>query len=1061
MHIQKSTFVVLVLTCFVATAAIAQQGSEKQNHEISFAKQVQPILADFCYACHGADAKSREAGLRLDIRQDAIDSDAIVPGKPDDSELIERILSDDDDLVMPPPDTKKKLTDKQKEILRKWIQNGAKYEAHWAFQRPVKPTPPKVKNESWCQTDLDRFVLAKLESMGLTPAPKAQPEQLFRRIHLDITGLPPRPELTQSFLVDYRKNGQAAISKWIDRLMESPAWGEHRARYWLDAARYADTHGLHFDNYREMWAYRDWVIRAFNKNQRFDEFTIDQLAGDLRKNPTQDQLIATGFQRCNMTTNEGGTIAEENLAIYAADRVQTFGWVYLGLTTNCAQCHDHKFDPLTMKDFYSLAAYFRNTTQGSHDGNTKDGRGPTIKVFTNEQKTQLAEFERQVALLQKQIKARRVEARPEFENWLTNIDPNKFGISNDNLHLHLPLNQGQGNELVRADDAKNPIKVAKVTWRKDKRFENVVQITPKSIPTLGDFGQFELDDSFTVSTWIKTNNLRGAAPIVARMDQSNGYRGWDVYREGNTIAVHLIDKWPGNAIKVRSKLKSIQRGKWHHVTVTYNGSRNLKGIKIYVDGVSLPITTLTNSLQPKASMLTKTPFKLGQRSAGPVFNGSLSDIRIYRREFSAAEAKMLASMGSFLARLAKPPKERTKQDKQALFNLYLDFVDKTSSKLKRQLQTFTAKADSVRATAPVTHIQKEKANSTAMANILKRGAYDKVGKKVTAVPPASLHALPKGAAANRMGLAQWVVDPKNPLTSRVTVNRFWQELFGNGIVTTPEDFGMMGSAPSHPKLLDWLATDFQENNWDVKRFFKNVMLSATYQQAPINTAIKEKLDRDNQFLSRGPRFRMDAEMIRDYALAASGLLSKKRYGPGIRPYQPKNLWNVVGLPGGNTRRYVQDKGEKLYRRSIYMFWKRMAPPANLEALNAPSREVCVVRRERTNTPLQALVTLNDPQFVEAARVLAETAIKNSANFDKRLDFISKLLINRNFNQRERKIVKKSFLELSEFYKSSEADAKKLISVGNQPPDPKLNASEVATWTMICNQLMNLDETLNK
>ena len=1060
-YLAIETYLAKLLVCFFATFAIAEDQTKKPEKGPSFAKQVQPILAEYCYACHGADAESRKADLRLDVRDSALEMDAIVPGKVDESELIARILSDDEDLVMPPPEVKKNLSDAEKEILKKWIENGAEYEAHWAFEKPKRPAVPKVSDEGWCQNDIDRFVLATLESKGLSPAPKADPAQLFRRIHLDITGLPPNPSDFAKFKLEYAKEKNVAVEKWIDRLMDQPAWGEHRARFWLDAARYADTHGLHFDNYREMWAYRDWVIKSFNRNQRFDQFTVEQLAGDLLPNPTQDQLIATGFQRCNITTNEGGTIAAENLANYAADRVQTFGWVYLGLTTNCAQCHDHKFDPISTKEYYSLAAYFRNTTQGSHDGNVKDGRGPSMKVMTDEALKQIAEIENRSKTVRSEITKRKAVAKTEFDKWLETADPADIAKLGNTPSLHLLLNEGKGKELVNQSGKSDKIKVNNIRWEKDKRFGNAARITNRNVLTLGDFGNFELDESFSISVWINTNSVNGSTAVLGRMNEPKGYRGWDIFREGDSIAVHLIDNWPGNATKARTPTQSIKAKKWHHVLVTFDGSRALSGLRIYIDGVNQKLTTLTNSLRPNATMQTNTPLKLGQRSGGSVFDGLLTNFQIFEKSLSEVEAKTLAKEGSLKSLLAEATEKRTPENVKKLFELYLDFVDQPYQKLQSDLRKMSAKAKSIRDNAPVTHVQKEKPNSPAMANILMRGAYDKIGEKVDAGTPSALHSLPKDATPNRMGLAKWVIDSDNPLTSRVTVNRFWQELFGAGIVSTTEDFGLMGAAPSHPKLLDYLATEFVSSGWDVKKFYKSIMLSATYQQSARNTEKKERLDRDNRFLSRGPRFRMDAEMIRDYALASSDLLSRKMYGPGIKPYQPSNLWNIVGLPGGDTRNYVQDKGEKLYRRSIYMFWKRMQPPANLEALNAPSREVCVVRRERTNTPLQALVTLNDPQFVEAARVLAENAIASAKDFEQRLDFVSQRLLNRKLKAAEREIVSQSYTELSKYYKSKPVDAKKLIKVGEKTANAKIDVPELAAWTMICNQLLNLDEVLNK
>jgi cytochrome c553 len=818
-------------------------------------RDIRPILSEHCFACHGADSASRKADLRLDQRDAAIASGAIAAGKPGDSSLIERICASDPETIMPPPETKKPLSAAQKELLKSWIEGGAEYQAHWSFIAPHRSEPPISKQQGWAKNDIDRFVQAKLEQHGLTPAPEADARTLFRRLHLDITGLPPEPADVEKFVSDYGTGNDAALSAWIDQLLASTAWGEHRARYWLDAARYADTHGLHFDNYREMWPYRDWVIRAFNANLPFDRFSIEQIAGDMLPNPTDDQLIATGFQRCNMTTNEGGTIDEENVAVYAADRVQTLGWVYLGLTTNCCQCHDHKFDPLTMKDYYSLAAFFRNTTQPAKDGNVKDGRSSVLIVTSEQDKPRWNALPNEIATATKLRDARRDSAQTAFETWLTSATP----------------------------------------------------------------------------------------------------------------------------------------------------------------------ATLAADVAPDRQ----------------------------------------ADIAPLQAILSTAAKDRTPEQVAALYQHFLNKHDAEFPALASAVANLEAEREAIRQRSAVTHIQEEKPNSVPMAHVLMRGEYDKPGEEVGATTPAALHPFPDAAPRNRLGLAQWLVDPHNPLTARVTVNRFWQQVFGQGLVVTAEDFGVMGVLPSHAELLDWLAVDFVDSGWDVKRFFKQMLMSSTYRQAALTTPEKLEKDRSNAWLSRGPRFRMDAEMVRDCALATSGLLSSKMYGPGAKPYQPGKIWDMVGLPEGNTRIYVPDTGENLYRRSLYTFWKRMAPPANLEAFNAPSREVCTVRRERTNTPLQALVTLNDPQFVEAARHLAERSLKHGTDDASIMNEITQRVLSRSLTPEESTVVNATKSELLKYYQDNPEDAKSLTSVGESRSDENLNTAALAAWTMVCNEIMNLDEALNK
>ncbi|MCA9014023.1 MAG: DUF1553 domain-containing protein, partial [Planctomycetaceae bacterium] len=649
--------------------------------------------------------------------------------------------------------------------------------------------------------------------------------------------------------------------------------------------------------------------------------------------------------------------------------------------------------------------------------------------------------------------------------WLASITPESLGrdIPTDKLVLHLPLNEGQGNPL-HAVGLKEPLTPnGTLTWDKEGQSGPAPVIKSGATLEVGNVGDFERNSAFSYGAWVKTASNDAQAGIFAKMDVQAAYRGWDLWQNGQSFGTHIIDTWPANALKVVTRNRVVKPGKWQHVFVTYDGSGKPAGVKIFVDGREEPIRIEQQSLNADASIRTPTPLRIGQRSAGAVFEGgAVQDVRIYERLLSGNEVSAIAENSSLQKLLAVAAEKRTPQQAAQLFTYYLENHDAAYPKLAATVEKLEAEQAAIRSRSPVTHIQKEKPDSPAMAHVLMRGAYDKPGDQVSAAPPAALHAMPAGAAPNRLGLARWVVDPQNPLTARVTVNRFWQEVFGRGIVPTAEDFGIMGAAPSHPELLDWLAVEFQENGWDVKQLFKLMLMSATYRQAAITTPEKLEKDRDNILLSRGPRFRTDAEMIRDCSLAASGLLSEKMYGPGIKPYQPEGIWDIVGLPEGNTRNYVQDTGENLYRRSVYTFWKRMAPPPNLETFNAPSREVCTVRRERTNTPLQALVTLNDPQFVEAARHLAQEAIlKGGSSFENKLQFVAQRLLARNLRPEEQAIAQSSWNDLAAYYTSHIEDAKQLISFGDSKPDAQVEAATLAAWTMLVNELMNLDEVLNK
>lgn len=1043
----------------IILSMIAAQGSlfGASNGRVAFNQDIRPILADACFHCHGPDPGTRKAGLRLDTEAGFFtakegEQPTVIKGQPEKSSLYQRLLSTDEDEIMPPPESHKELKPAEIAKIKQWIEEGAPWQPHWSLIKPERSPEPAVKDSAWVKNPVDRFVLSKLEAMGLKPAPEAEAHTLVRRIALDLTGLPPSPEIIKKYAA--AKLSDAQVSQLIDELMKTPAYGEHRARYWLDAARYGDTHGLHFDKPREMWAYRDWVVQAFNRNQPFNEFTVEQIAGDLLPNPREDQLVATGFQRCNITTNEGGTIDEENVANYAADRVQTLGWVYMGLTTNCAQCHDHKFDPITAKDYYSLAAFFRNTTQKPKDGNVKDGLGPVLVMPSDKDRPRYKALPAEIAQAKTKLQENRKVAQPEFDQWLTSAKPEDLDkdVPTQGIVAHLPLNEGVGSEVTGICGAPKTFKATgEVTWKPDGKIGPAPVMKQGGTFEIGEAGDFEKNQPFSYGAWVRAGKLGMSGGVLARMDEKGDYRGWDLFQSDRNFSVHIVNKWPSDALKVSTRKPSVRPGVWQHVYVTYDGSSKAQGVKMYIDGVEQEMKIEVNAL--KGSIKTQTPTRVGQRSHVQIFHeGSVQDVRIYDRKLSASEVQSLAKVGPL--RLILASAKRGPKQKEALFEHYLVTRHdgyKTANGIHQKLE---GELSAIKARSPVTHIQEERMDTKPMANILMRGAYDKVGEAVMAEVPAALGKLEAKAPRNRLGLAQWLVSENNTLTARVTVNRIWQELFGSGIVKTSEDFGIMGSAPSNPELLDWLAVEFRESGWDVKHFYKMLLSSATYRQATLITPEKLEKDRDNALLSRGPRFRMDGEMIRDYALAASSTLSPRMGGPGTMPYQPENIWEIVGL---GTERYIQDKGENLYRRTLYNFWKRMSPSPNMEIFNAPSREVSCVRRDRTNTPLQALVTMNDPQFVEAARNLAQKALASKDP----LSYIAERVLCRPLKAKEQPIIQASLADLRKHYAANAADAEALLKVGESKADDKLPKPELAAWTMLCNQLMNLDEVLNK
>jgi len=1033
-------------------------GNLSAADRLEFNRDIRPILAENCFACHGPDSASRKADLRLDKSAVAFELKAIIPGKPEESELIARILSEDPEQLMPPPKSHKMLTAEQKEKLKTWISQGAEYQPHWSFIAPTKMPIPAVKNSGWVRNPIDNFVLAKVESLGLSPAPEADRRTLARRVSLDLTGLPPTPEAVEAFV---KSTAPDAYEKYVDAVLKSPSWGEHRARYWLDAARYADTHGIHFDNYREIWAYRNWVIGAFNRNLPFDQFTTEQLAGDLLPNKTLDQQIASGFNRCNITTSEGGTIAEEYLVLYTRDRTETTSLVWMGLTAGCAVCHDHKFDPLTQREFYELAAFFNNTTQAAMDGNVKD-TPPIIAVPLSEDRSRWNALGGDIAVAKSAVETRKNGARPQFEEWLATATPETVAqaIPTRDLYLSAPLNEGRGKivKISVGGESRDITLTKSAEWAPGLGSTQAL-LTQGGAGEIADAGDFEKDQPFTVSTWVKlpANDSHGA--ICSRMDKGPQYRGWDCWVQGRRIGMHLVNSWPEDALKAVGK-NQIPANEWTHVCISYDGSAKAAGLKIYYNG-QLQESLVEND-KLKSTIKTPVPFKIGQRSASePLSAAGIQDLRIYQRALSPAEVESMAKITRFSAVLAKAADQRTDAEKNEVFPWWLANHDEDYKNQLAKLTALETEQNTIKSRATIAHVMNERGND-ATAFILYRGAYDQRRDPVNAKTPEFLPTFPSEAPRNRLGLAQWLLTPEHPLTTRVTVNRFWQEVFGTGLVRTSGDFGISGELPVNQELLDWLAIQFREEGWDVKKFFRLLVTSATYRQSALATPEKLEHDPLNRFLSRGPRFRMDAEMVRDYALAASGLLVSKLGGPSVKPYQPVGVWEAVAMYGSNTRDYRQDTGENLYRRSLYTFWKRSAPPASMDIFNAPSRETCTVRRERTNTPLQALVTLNDPQFVEAAKILAQKAMNTAGeSTEGRLDVISKRLLSRSFRPEELQVVKASLSDLILYYRLHEEDAKQLLSVGETKPDAKLDAATLAAWTMLTNEVMNLDEVLNK
>jgi Protein of unknown function (DUF1553)/Protein of unknown function (DUF1549)/Planctomycete cytochrome C/Concanavalin A-like lectin/glucanases superfamily len=1119
-------------------------GAAAGDHEVRFHRDVRPILAAACFACHGPDPASRKAELRFDREADFFaareNGFVVVRGKPVESLLHQRITATDQDEVMPPPDAHVQLDDGQKQTLRRWIEQGAPWQKHWAFLAPERPATPAVAETGWVRNPIDAFILARLEAAGLQPAREAGRRTLARRVSLDLTGLPPSPERVEAFVADPRED---AYEHLVDELLASPHYGEHRARYWLDAARYADTHGIHFDNYREMWPYRDWVIDAFQQNQRFDRFTIEQIAGDLLPAPTESQRIATGFHRCNTTTNEGGTIEEENLAGYARDRVETTAWVWLGLTANCAVCHDHKFDPIPQRDFYAMSAYFRNTTQKALDGNVKDS-APILRIPKAADRERAASLAEQIRTTKAERDQLQQETRRRFDAWLSTATVDSWAreLAQDlDPAQRLPLIGPAAEAVAGAGEragVTTPLATpaTAVAWDASGPFGPATTVDRWSdLDGAAAFGAFTNDQPASVSAWVKVAEDAPEGAILGRMDDDAGCRGWNLWLQGGEFTVHVIHRWPDDALKVRTKGGQVKRGTWQHVCFVYDGSGQATGIRIHVDGRRSSVEVEANTLQgtirsaagfglaptkataiqaalssgaadgpegyvrcaregeslvlreardvaygargrfrflagrsgtvtfdnatfgdPIPGVAKVGYFKTASGPAGLASRVSVQQLLFFDRALTADAIARQAVAITVRTLLATPPAQREAGAIEPLYGILSD-ADASTTAVGTRLQALEQESRELDQRSPVTHVQEER-EGAAMAFVLVRGEYDKRGEQVEPGVFSALHALAPAAPKNRLGLAQWLVAPDNPLTPRVIVNRLWQEVFGTGIVRSSEDFGIMGDAPSHPELLDWLATEFR-SDWDYRRMLRLIVTSATYRQAAVATPAKIEADPANRLLSRGPRFRMDAEVIRDQALGVSGLLVPTIGGPSVKPYQPEGVWEAVGMRESNTKSYVQDHGDALYRRSLYSFWKRMAPPASLELLNATNREVSCLRRERTNTPMQALVTLNDPQFVEAARVLAERVLQQAP--DAPLAEAGRRTLLRPLTAAELAILVESHTGLLAHYRANDAEARALIAVGERRAEATLPPAELAAMTMVCNQLLNLDEVLNK
>jgi len=1007
-------FSFVVLT-FAATSSYAATPA------IVFDRQIRPILSDNCFTCHGPDEKKRMAGLHFDTKDGAFSkAGVIVAGDSASSRMYQRISNPDEAKRMPPVYSGHKLTAAQVELIKNWIDQGAKWQTHWAFVAPQRPAEPAVSDAKWAKTPIDRFVLARLDKEGLKPSPEADKATLLRRVSFDLTGLPPTPAELKAFLSD---NSPRAYEKVVDRLLDSPHYGERMAMQWMDFARYSDTHGYHIDSARQMWPWRDWVIQAFSKNMPYDEFTIEQIAGDLLPNATQAQKIATGFNRNHMINFEGGAIPEEYLNEYMVDRIEATSTTWLGITLGCARCHDHKYDPLRQKDFYSFGAFFNTISDKGLDG-TKGNAAPFLQLPN---------------AAQTEMKARLIEAIKQKDAEIASAERA--------WEKTQPLGEPQ-------------LPVAAARFDKAGTFSG-----EGAAVSLGAVNGFPSASAFTVSMRVKPEGPSGMSILQAYKVSPESGAGFEIdsdYCNGGHCNVIVRMRSDGEKAGFEAKsLQGITLGEWNQLIVSYDGSGHAKGVQIYIDGVSVP--TVANKDNLSTASYEGIAWVVGKKEWGVPFKGQLEDVRFFGKRLYAREARELGVDEPLHAVLAIPEDQRSEEQKKWIRQYFLSEVANPAEKLagtdyatlKRALTQFDLEIPSTMVMA-----ESDKPRETF---VLARGDYRNKTDKVEPNTPAVLPPLPAGAPRNRLTLAKWLVDPANPLTARVAVNHFWQMYFGLGIVKTSEDFGSQGDPPVNPELLDWLATEFIATKWDVKAMQKMIVMSAAYRQSSKVTPELLERDPENRLLARGPRFRLPAEMVRDNALALSGLMNPQIGGASVLPYQPKGLWEEMAFGGDfSAQTYEQSHGADLYRRSMYTFVKRTVPYPTLNTFDAPDREKCTVRRSVTNTPLQALVLMNDPTYVEAARVFAERDLNEAKpTEDDRIRYAFRLATDREPSVKELEILHGLYRKEIAHYDTDRKAARKLLEVGESQAGPKYDPAELAAWTLVTSTILNMDETITK
>jgi hypothetical protein len=985
--------------------------------------RVRSILSDKCFKCHGFDEESREAELRLDNSESA--AEVLNRNDPKKSELLRRIVSDDPDERMPPPDSKLSLTKAEIDILNRWVQSGAEYSGHWSFTAPADIAAPTSKS-SWARNEIDQFVLRRLRGEGLTPNDETSKRRLIRRVTFDLTGLPP----TQKEILDFVNDTDGdAYERLVDRLLERTSYGERMAATWLDVARYSDTYGYQVDRDRFVWPWRDWVIKAFNSNMPYDQFVTWQLAGDLLPNATDEQILATTFSRLHPQKVEGGSTEEEFRVEYVADRNHTFGTAFLGLTIECCRCHDHKYDPISQKEYYQLFAFFNNIDEsGLYSYFTSSVPTPTLLMTNDAKKQEIAAIKEQIKVQETGLPALAKTRGEAYQAWKKAQSANN-AVMGQVAHQSFEGFKSGANKSV------------------DGRVGKAVQLTGDDAVGMG-VGNFRRFDPFSVSLWMKTPDHKERAVIFhrSRAWTDAASRGYQLLLEDGKLSASLIHFWPGNAIRVVSK-HPIPVGQWKHVTVTYDGSSRAAGLKLFVDGKLAEVEIVRDNLYKNISGGGGDNIAIGERFRDRGFKGgTVDEFRVFNRQLTALEVNRVASDS-----LDLPLATLVAADESQAIEYYLHNHDAEYKAALVALRAAREKRsrtiDGIQEIMVMRELEKPRE-----AYLLKRGAYDARGEVVQPMTPSAFPKLNVAGRANRLDLANWLCDPQNPLTARVAVNRFWQLLFGTGIVRTPEDFGSQGAMPTHPELLDWLSRDFVNSKWDVKRLVKKIVMSATYRQS--SDVSKELFQRDpeNLLLARAPRYRLSAEMLRDNALSVSGLLVSKIGGPPARPYELTVSFKPVG----------HANGEGLYRRSVYTYWKRTAPAPVMMALDASKRDVCRVKRERTASALQSIVLMNDPQFMEAARILAERSLTEQAgDAGKAIQQIFELTTSREATRQELEILTKLYTDQLEYFGKTPTAADEIAKVGKRPWKKDADKPKLAALSIVASALFNFDQCVMK